>query len=80
MLLLLEWKYLQRTVYGVGTLMSPIEEALRETFFPARFGWEDINADFQKILGHSIKHGSLGIPELRMSAESAYNTSKAASR
>ena len=29
-----EWKYLQRTVPGVGTLMSPIEEALRDRFFP----------------------------------------------
>ena len=25
-----EWQYLQRTVPGVGTLMAPIEEALRE--------------------------------------------------
>ena len=30
----LEWQYLQRTVPGVGTLMGPIEEALREKFFP----------------------------------------------
>ena len=29
-----EWQYLQRTVPGVGTLMGPIEEALREKFFP----------------------------------------------
>ena len=37
MLLQLEWQYLQRTVPGVGTLMGPIEEALRENFFPALF-------------------------------------------
>ena len=37
-LLQLEWQYLQRTVPGVGTLMVPIEEALREKFFPALFG------------------------------------------
>ena len=30
MSLQLEWQYLQRTVPGVGTLMGPIEEALRE--------------------------------------------------
>ena len=33
-----------------------------------------------EILGHSINHGSLGIPDPCLSAESAYNTSKAASR
>ena len=37
-LLQLDWQYLQRTVPGVGTLMGPIEKALREKFFPALFG------------------------------------------
>ena len=36
--------------------MGPIEEALREKFFPALFGGEEINADFWKILGHSVKN------------------------
>ena len=76
----IEWQYLQTTVPGVGTLMGPIEEALRENFFPALFGGEEINADFRKILGHSVNHGVLGIPDPRLSAKSAYNTSKAASR
>ena len=79
MLLQLKWKYLQRTIPGVGILMGPIHEALREKLFPALFGGEEINANFRKILGHSTNHGSLGIPEPRMSAESAYNTSNAAS-
>ena len=52
-------------------MMGPIEEALREKFFPTLFGREDINAYFQQILGHSVKHGSLGIPEPRLSEESA---------
>ena len=38
MLLKLEWQYLQRTVPGVGTLMGPIEEALREKFPPRYSG------------------------------------------
>ena len=38
MSLQLEWQYLQRTVPGVGTMMGPIEEALREKFFPLLFG------------------------------------------
>ena len=59
--------------------MIPIEEALREKFFPALFGGEEINAKFRKIIGHSVKHGGLGILDPRLSEESAYNTSKAAS-
>ena len=42
----LEWQYLQRTVPGVGTLMGPIEEALREKFFPALLWGGEINAHF----------------------------------
>ena len=75
----LEWKYLQRNVPGVGTLMGPIEEAIREKFFPALFWGEEINTNFWKILGHSVKHGGLGIPDPWLSAESAYNTSKSVS-
>ena len=53
----LEWQYLQRNVPGFVILMGPIEENLREKFFSALFGGEEINSDFQKILGHSVKHG-----------------------
>ena len=42
-------------------------------------GGEDINTNFRKILGHSVKHGGLGIPDPCFSAENAYNTFKAAS-
>ena len=50
--------------------MGSIEEALRETFFPELFRREVINANFRKILGHSVKHSGLGIPDPRFSAES----------
>ena len=63
MFLQLNWQYLQRTVPGVGTLIGPIEEALREKLSPLLFGGEDVNSDFRKILGHSVKHGGLGIPD-----------------
>ena len=59
--------------------MGPIEEALREKIFPALFGGDEINADFRKILGHSDKHGGLGIPDPRLSEESSYNAYKEAS-
>ena len=65
MSLQLEWQFLQRTVPRVGTLMDPIEEALREKFFPALFGGEEITDEFWKILGHRVKHGNLGIPNPR---------------
>ena len=60
--------------------MGPIKEALREKFFPALFGGEEINTEFRKILGHSVKHNGLGIPDPRLSAGIAYITSKAASK
>ena len=59
-------------------MMGPIEETLREKFFPALFGGEEINTDFRKILCPSVKHGGLGITETQLSADSAYNNSKAA--
>ena len=37
MLLKLWWQYLQRTVPGVGTIMGPIEEAIREESFSVLF-------------------------------------------
>ena len=60
--------------------MGPIEKALREKSPPSLFGGEEITADFRKILGHSVKNGGLGIPDPRLSADSAYNTFKASSR
>ena len=60
-LLQLECQYLQRTVSGVGTMMSPIEDVLIETFSPALFGGEETKADFRKILGHSVKRDVLDI-------------------
>ena len=59
--------------------MGPIEEALREKIFPALFGGEDIKANFRQIIGHSVNHGSLGIPDPQLSVDSAYSTYKAAS-
>ena len=67
-------------VFVIGILMVPIEEALRDTFVPAIFGEEDIDTGFRKIFSHSVNCGSLGIPDPRSSAYSAYNTYKASSK
>ena len=58
-------------VSEVVTLMGPIEESTREKFFLTLFGGEEIDADFRKILGHSVKHGGLGIPDPHLSEEIA---------
>ena len=65
------------TVPIVSTLMDPIEESVRENFFPMIFGGEEVDNDFRKILGHSIKCGGLYIPDPWLSEDSAYNISKA---
>ena len=59
--------------------MGPIEKDPREKFSPALFRGEEITVDFRKSLGNSVNHGGLGILDPRLSEESAYNTSKAAS-
>ena len=43
----LEWQYLQRNFPGVGSLMGPIEDSLRETFFPAIFVGEEVRSDLR---------------------------------
>ena len=60
----LKWQHLQSTVPIVVTLMSPIEKALRETFFPEILGGGGVDVEFWKIPGHSINHGSIFIPDL----------------
>ena len=55
-------------------------EALREIFFPALSGREDINANFRQVLDHSVKHGGLRIPDPELSVQSSYSTSKASIR
>ena len=52
----------------------------KREILPIAIGGEKITADFRKILGHIVKHGGLGKPDPRLSAECAYNTYKADSR
>ena len=78
MSLQIEWKNLQRNIPGVGSLMGAIVDALREAFFPVLFGGEEVRYDLREILGRSVKHGGLGLPDPWLSAERTY-TSKAVS-
>ena len=78
MLLQLKWQYLQRTIPGVGSLMGPIEDALREALLPALFRGEEVSAKLKEILGHSVKKRDLDIQNPRLLEECAYNTFKSA--
>ena len=49
--------------------MGPIEYALREAYFLALFGGEEVSTNLREILSHSVKHGGLGIPDPRQSVE-----------
>ena len=68
-LLQIECQYLQRTVHGARNIMGPIEDAPRETFFPALFLGEEVSADLREILGRSVKCGGLGILDPYLSVE-----------
>ena len=59
------------TFPGVVTLIVPIEDALREAFFPALFGGKEFSTNLREVLGHSMKCGGLGIPNTRLLAEHA---------
>ena len=71
----IEWQYLQGTVPRFGSLMGPIEYAIRDAFLPAIFVGEDVSANLRNIIEYSVKQGGLGIPDPQMSSERAYNNS-----
>ena len=75
----IDCQYLQIPVPGVGYLMGPIEDTLREAFLPVLFGGGEVSTNLREIQGHSVKRGGLGIPDPCLSEERAYNTSKSAS-
>ena len=41
----IEYQYLKSTVVMIGTMMGPIEDSLREAFFPSLFGWGEVRSD-----------------------------------
>ena len=47
--------------------MDPTRRALREAFFPDLFGREEADNNMILLLGHSVKHDGLDIPDPRVS-------------
>ena len=43
----IQWQYLQRAVSGVGSLMCPIEDSLKEAFFPTLLVAEEVSSDLR---------------------------------
>ena len=74
MLLQTESQYLQRILPGVGTIIGPIEDALREAFLPALSGGEEVSDDLREILGHKVKRGGLNLPYPCLSVDHAYKS------
>jgi hypothetical protein len=58
-----EWTHLSRIVPNVGPLLAPIEEAIREKFIPALFGFSpsDLTGEMRYLLSLSVKQGGLAI-------------------
>ena len=59
--------------------MGPIKGSLREAFFSALFGGDEVRSGLREILGRSVKCGGLGITDPWLSVEHTYNTFKASS-
>ena len=55
MLLQLEWQYLQKIVLGFGSLMEPIESALREDFSSGLFRVDEVDDDLRELLENDVK-------------------------
>eukprot|EP00957_Ditylum_brightwellii_P026885 2032744-Ditylum_brightwellii.AAC.1 len=53
--------------------MGPIEEALCLHFLPAMMGGP-VSEELQALMAHSVKQGSLGIPNPTVIAEHCYAT------
>ena len=56
--------------------MVLIKEAPRETFFHALLGGDEIDENFQKILGHSVNNRGLYIMDPWWTEDHAYITPK----
>ena len=55
--------------------MEPIDKSLREEFYPALFGGEEVDDDPRYLLGHCVKRGGIGIKYSRKSADRGHTTS-----
>ena len=69
------WSFIQRTIPDIGSLFSPLEECIRETFIPAVIGRKVSDLE-RRILSLPVRYGGLGIPNPIATSESEYKSSK----
>ena len=68
------WRYLQRTVTGLKTLLQPLEDAIRNVFIPAICEKEVSDLERQ-VLALPYRYGGLGILDPAANAQFEYDSS-----
>ena len=69
------WTFIQRTVDGISSLFSPLEECIRENLIPAIIG-RNISDFERKVLSLPVRQGGLGIANPVETCEREYHASK----
>ena len=69
------WTFIQRTVDGISSLFSPLEECIRENLIPAIIG-RNISDFERKVLSLPVRYGGLGIANPVETCEREYHASK----
>ena len=74
-----EWSFLQRIVPECGELFEPVEEMISDRFLPQLLGCE-LSTDERTLFALPIKFAGLGIANPTATANSAFETSKTATK
>ena len=69
------WKFLQRTVNGIGHLFQPLEDTIRKTLIPALCG-RDVSDVERRIFALPYRCGGMGILNPMKTAQLEFDTSK----
>ena len=68
------WKFIQRTVGGIGHLFQPIEDAIRNRLLPALCGRELSDSE-RRLMALPYRYGGLGLLNPTETAAREYNAS-----
>ena len=72
--LLHKWGYFQRTIKDTGSLYQPLEDAIRKKFIPSITGRHCSDVE-RNLFALPCRLGGLGIPNLTVTAATAYDDS-----
>ena len=69
------WAFIQRTIPGISSLFSPLEDCIRDTLIPAIVGRKV--SDIERLmLSLPVRHGGLGISNPVLTCQREYEASK----